>query len=277
MHRLLLASLLVGCNARSSAAPPPEAAAPLATATTSWSGNVLAITGGECQPCQLRFAIARPTGATEPTLAVTLQEGIGDIRVRFRGQTVTASRKRVELPLPRALFGGMDLKTGAIQLADPLEIEVAHVAPFTTAIPSQRYGAALLFGNAPPVTFADEATSSTGAVTAWVMPVDATWGVRGPGTVARDVTWLISEKRVEAASRHCAGYRDTRTGAAATTVAVAEDSVMTILDRRTGDTVKTETLKAGAPSCPDVQVGWAARATTVPRATVDAWIRRAMR
>ncbi|MCE9580363.1 MAG: hypothetical protein K8W52_45010 [Deltaproteobacteria bacterium] len=274
---LLIATLALGCNSASRAAPPPEDVAPPVTASSAWSGNVLRITGGECQPCAVRFAIGRAVGATEPQLAVALEDGLGDIKVRFRGEVRTVSRKRAVVALPPSLFGDMNLKTGLVQLDEPVQIEVAHVTPFAVTIPAQRYGAALLFVDAPPVAFAGEDSSTPAtARTAWTMLADRGPAVLGPGVVARDVAWLITEQRVDAGSRRCTGYRDTRTGEARDVTAIGQDSVLTIRDRRTGEVVKTETLKGPPPECPSLQVGWTAAATSVPRARVDAWVRRAM-
>lgn len=254
--------------------PPPD---PLPTARGSWSGNVLRIEGHRCKPCQLRFSVGRPLASKEPELMVGFEDGLGDVTVRYRGETRVASRQRTSFVLPRSVFGAMNLKTGEVALEDTVRIEESGAQPFEVKLPVLRYGASLLFaGDPPPMVFSDDAPVS-GERTAWVELGGGRFDARGPGTLARDVVWLITEKRERAGELHCAGYRDTRTGEPRSVVAFSTNSVLTVRDRRTGEVVRQETLKGPGPECPQLQVGWTGSSKDVPNAQVDAWVQRVMK
>ena len=261
---------LLGCKR------PPPPPPPLVAAHGSWSSNVLRIDGKSCQPCLVRFSVARPVGSKEPELMVTLEEGLGDLTVRFRGESRVASRKRASFVLPRSLFGSMNVKTGDLQLADVVRVEESGAQPFDIKLPVLRYGASLLFSGAPPMAFSEDVPVS-GERSAWVELAAGRFSVWGPGTLARDVSWIITEKRESAAELHCTGYRDSRTGERRSVVALSTNSVLTVRDRRTGEVVKQETLKGPGPECPQLQVGLAASSKDVPEARIDAWVKQVMK
>lgn len=259
---------LFGC--RQERKPPP----PKPKATWSWNHNQLVVSGtSACAsfPCKVRVNVAQDLSGTR-ALSFAVEEGTGRFHLTLGG-----ARKellsRTTFPLKLEQLGALELATGKVQLASPVHVELEEHEAFDLALPPLPFAASALFSEPGKIVF--EGDRDDPARTIYVVGgarLSLKARVIGPGTLARDVDWVVKETRVESGQRVCTGYRDTRTGEKATVVAFAYDSRMTVTDRRTGEVVKEEVLRGGAPSCPSLSIGFAGGVTEVPDARIVAWV-----
>ena len=270
MTLLLLA--LAGCSQQGAAA---KKASPKPKATFEWVETQLRVRGGPygaCSsfPCVLRFNVVRPLGGPR-SLSIAVEEGVARFRVSWRGSS--KSESEAKFPVTDELLGEVELASGKLRLSGPLRFEFEDLEPFEVDLPQLPFGASgVFFDVSTKLTFVDDADDP--ACTIYFVAGarnDLPSRIIGPGTLARDVDWVVRETRTQTGQKLCTGYRSSKGGGNVSVTAVAYDSKMTVLDRRTGEVVKEEVLKAGPPQCPNIAFG-SGGVTEVPTAKITRWI-----
>lgn len=264
---IAMLALMTACDRAPKAPPPPP------EASHSWNGNQLVIQGQRSTfPTKVRVNLLKPLKSDALVLSFAVEDGAGLEAVTVDGERRSFTNSRAEFPVSDARLGLAELATNKVTLTSKVRVEIREHAPFDVQLPPLPFGVEKFFFQPRKVVFDDDVDAPGRTIFVIGNGLQLKSRVIGPGTLARDVDWLVKETRVDSGKKTCSGYRSSRGGPAVTVTALAYDSKLTVVDRRTGEVVKEETLKSGPPTCPSLSIGFRGGVTDVPVKRINAWI-----